>query len=80
MIMHSEGGYMSFPAAGRRPVSLILSGPAAGAIGAAKLGVAMGVENVITADMGGTSYDRPSCTAARCRSAGAPWSTTSRPG
>ena len=34
MIMHSEGGYMSFPAAGRRPVSLILSGPAAGAIGA----------------------------------------------
>ena len=57
MIMHSEGGYMSFPAAGRRPVSLILSGPAAGAIGAAKLGAAMGVENVITADMGGTSYD-----------------------
>jgi N-methylhydantoinase A len=57
MIMHSEGGYMSFPAAGRRPVSLILSGPAAGAIGAAKLGAAIGVENVITADMGGTSYD-----------------------
>jgi len=57
MIMHSEGGYMSMEAAGRRPVSLILSGPAAGAIGAAKLGGKLGLENVITADMGGTSYD-----------------------
>jgi N-methylhydantoinase A len=57
MIMHSEGGYMSFAAAGRRPVSLILSGPAAGAIGAAKLGASLGLDNVITADMGGTSYD-----------------------
>ena len=44
MIMHSEGGYMSFAAAGRRPVSLILSGPAAGAIGAAKLGASLGLE------------------------------------
>lgn len=57
MIMHSEGGYMSMEAAGQRPVSLILSGPAAGAIGAAKLGAQLGFENIITADMGGTSYD-----------------------
>lgn len=57
MIMHSEGGYMSMDDAGKRPVSLILSGPAAGAIGAAKLGSQIGVENIITADMGGTSYD-----------------------
>jgi N-methylhydantoinase A len=57
MIMHSEGGYMSMEAAQERPVSLILSGPAAGAIGAAKLGGQIGLENIITADMGGTSYD-----------------------
>jgi N-methylhydantoinase A len=57
MIMHSEGGYMTMEAAQERPVSLILSGPAAGAIGAAKLGKQMGFENIITADMGGTSYD-----------------------
>jgi N-methylhydantoinase A len=57
MIMHSEGGYMSMQAAGRKPVSLILSGPAAGAIGAAKLGRRLGLDQIITADMGGTSYD-----------------------
>ena len=57
MIMHSEGGYMSMEEAQKRPVSLILSGPAAGATGAAKLGGQLGLENIITADMGGTSYD-----------------------
>jgi N-methylhydantoinase A len=57
MIMHSEGGYISMEDAGKRPSSLILSGPAAGAIGAEKLGSRMGLENIITADMGGTSYD-----------------------
>ncbi|WP_251329720.1 hydantoinase/oxoprolinase family protein [Haloplanus pelagicus] len=57
LIMHSEGGYTSVEEAKERPVSLVSSGPAAGVIGANELGKQLGVENIITADMGGTSFD-----------------------
>jgi N-methylhydantoinase A len=53
----SNGGVMPAAEAGRRPVETLLSGPAAGVIGAAFVGKAAGFERLITFDMGGTSAD-----------------------
>ena len=53
----SNGGVMTAREAGNRPVETLMSGPAAGAIGAAFVAKAAGVEKVITLDMGGTSTD-----------------------
>lgn len=53
----SNGGIMPAAEAGRRPVETLLSGPAAGVIGAAFVGKAAGFERLITFDMGGTSAD-----------------------
>ena len=53
----SNGGVMSVEAAARRPVETLLSGPAAGVIGAAYVGRRMGVHRLVTLDMGGTSVD-----------------------
>jgi N-methylhydantoinase A/oxoprolinase/acetone carboxylase beta subunit len=56
-VMNSGGVAISAAAARREPVRTILSGPAAGVIGAADLVRAMGVDRFITFDMGGTSTD-----------------------
>jgi N-methylhydantoinase A len=56
-IMASSGGLVAAPAAAARPVETLLSGPAAGVQGAAYVGEAAGVENLVTMDMGGTSCD-----------------------
>ena len=53
----SNGGVMPAREAGQRPVETLLSGPAAGVIGAAFVGKAAGFERLITFDMGGTSAD-----------------------
>ncbi|HTZ37832.1 MAG TPA: hydantoinase/oxoprolinase family protein [Stellaceae bacterium] len=53
----SNGGIMPAGEAGERPVETLLSGPAAGVIGAAFVGAASGHERLITFDMGGTSAD-----------------------
>lgn len=53
----SNGGIMPASEAGKRPVETLLSGPAAGVIGAAFVGAASGHERLITFDMGGTSAD-----------------------
>jgi len=53
----SNGGVMPVDEAGERPVETLLSGPAAGVIGAAFLGAATGQPNLVTFDMGGTSAD-----------------------
>ena len=53
----SNGGVMSVEAAARRPVETLLSGPAAGVIGAAFVGRLMGERRFVTLDMGGTSVD-----------------------
>ena len=53
----SNGGVMSVEAAARRPVETLLSGPAAGVIGAAYVGRLMGEKRLVTLDMGGTSVD-----------------------
>ncbi|GAA5087348.1 N-methylhydantoinase A [Thermocatellispora tengchongensis] len=57
LMTRSGGGAMTATAAREQPVSLILSGPAGGVIGAAALSRALGTPNLITIDMGGTSLD-----------------------
>ncbi|MXZ42340.1 MAG: hydantoinase/oxoprolinase family protein [Caldilineaceae bacterium SB0666_bin_21] len=57
LLTRSGGGVMTVASAQAEPVQLILSGPAAGVIGAAAFGEVIGVPNLITLDMGGTSLD-----------------------
>jgi N-methylhydantoinase A len=56
-IMQSNGGVISAPQAATRPVQLVASGPAGGAIGGMAVGQATGFTDVITLDVGGTSCD-----------------------
>lgn len=53
----SNGGVMTAREAAERPAETLMSGPAAGAIGAAFVARAAGFERVITIDIGGTSTD-----------------------
>jgi N-methylhydantoinase A len=55
LVMQSAGGVYTADAAKRRPVYMVESGPAAGVIAAAELGRALGVRDVISFDMGGTT-------------------------
>jgi len=57
MIVQSNGGVMAVDTACRLPVRTALSGPAAGVIAAGYIAGSAGFENVITGDMGGTSFD-----------------------
>ena len=57
LLMQGNGGMMSAPTACRAAAQTVLSGPAAGAIAAARLCRAAGFENVLACDMGGTSFD-----------------------
>ena len=57
LIVQSNGGVMTVDTARRRPVRTALSGPAAGVIAAAHIAAEAGFPNVITCDMGGTSFD-----------------------
>jgi N-methylhydantoinase A len=54
-VMRSDGGMAVLGAASRRPAALIESGPASGVIAAAYLGRALGIANVLSFDMGGTT-------------------------
>jgi N-methylhydantoinase A len=57
-IMQSGGGVMPIEtASGVKAVHTCLSGPAAGMIGARRFAEAAGYGNVVTIDMGGTSFD-----------------------
>jgi N-methylhydantoinase A len=56
-IVQSNGGIMSTTMARRFPVRTALSGPAAGVVAGAALARAAGFDNVITCDLGGTSFD-----------------------
>ncbi len=57
MIVQSNGGVMAVDTASRLPVRTALSGPAAGVIAAGYIASEAGFDDVITGDMGGTSFD-----------------------
>ena len=57
LIVQSNGGVMSIGTAKKYPVRTALSGPAAGVIAATAIAEAAGFPNIITCDMGGTSFD-----------------------
>lgn len=54
-VMQSSGGTVRTEVAKQRPVYAIESGPAAGVVGAAALGRHLGIDNLISFDMGGTT-------------------------
>lgn len=56
-VLASNGGAMSAAQAARQPARTLLSGPAAGVVGARVAARAAGVGDAITLDMGGTSTD-----------------------
>ncbi|MBE04850.1 MAG: 5-oxoprolinase [Gammaproteobacteria bacterium] len=57
LIMQSNGGVVSAEAAGQKPVTMLLSGPAAGVLGATYMSHLAGHKDVLTLDVGGTSTD-----------------------
>ena len=56
-IMLASGGLSSCQLAAAAPVNMVNSGPAAGVLASASLGRALGLEDLVTIDMGGTSLD-----------------------
>ncbi len=57
LIVQSNGGVMTVESARQLPVRTALSGPAAGVIASAYIASEAGFPNIITCDMGGTSFD-----------------------
>jgi len=57
LIVQSNGGVMGLDQAREMPVRTALSGPAAGVIAAAHIAAEAGFPDVITGDVGGTSFD-----------------------
>jgi N-methylhydantoinase A len=57
LVMRSSGGVVSLPEAAAHPALVLVSGPAAGVVGAARIAALAGAENAISLDMGGTSAD-----------------------
>jgi N-methylhydantoinase B len=57
LVMTSEGGVITAKAAAARPVSVLMSGPAAGVIGCQRLAVQLGCDHALAVDVGGTSFD-----------------------
>ncbi len=56
-VMKSNGGVLSADEVVHQPISTVLSGPAAGALGAALIAKVAGFDKVLTSDGGGTSTD-----------------------
>jgi len=54
-VMRSDGGMAAIAVAADRPATLIESGPASGVIGAAYVGRTLGIDAVLSFDMGGTT-------------------------
>lgn len=57
LVMQSNGGVVPAARLGERAAHIIRSGPAAGVTAAARIAEEVGFHRVITADMGGTSFD-----------------------
>lgn len=56
-IMQGSGGTTTPQEAKREPIHLLESGPVGGVIGAQTLGTHLDIDNIISADMGGTSFE-----------------------
>jgi len=56
-IMQSNGGVSTFEGSAKKPVATVLSGPAGGVIASMGTCERVGINNIITFDMGGTSCD-----------------------
>ena len=57
LIMQSSGGVVKHSTAAQKPVTMLLSGPAAGILGAIHMAKLAGFDNILTSDVGGTSTD-----------------------
>ena len=57
LVMRSSGGLATLEEAAAHPAWILVSGPAGGVVGAAKVAQLAGFENAISFDMGGTSTD-----------------------
>lgn len=57
LVMQGNGGMMAAGTAVDLAVHTVMSGPAAGAIAAARIGAQAGHPNLVACDMGGTSFD-----------------------
>jgi N-methylhydantoinase A len=57
LVMRSSGGVATLAEAASHPAVALVSGPAAGVVGAARIAQAAGIDNAISLDMGGTSTD-----------------------
>jgi N-methylhydantoinase A len=61
LVTRSNGGVMTVGEAADFPVHTMLSGPAAGVVGALHFARKAGVERIVTCDLGGTSLDVAVC-------------------
>ena len=57
LIMQSNGGVVKHSTAGEKPVTMLLSGPAAGILGSIHMARLAGYKDILTIDVGGTSTD-----------------------
>ena len=57
VVMRSNGGEMSLEAAVEAPIQIAVSGPTGGVIAAKRTAELLGLPNLVTLDMGGTSTD-----------------------
>jgi N-methylhydantoinase A len=57
LVMQSSGGVATARGAAKRPSGVVMSGPAGGAVGAARAAAASGHAHALALDMGGTSTD-----------------------
>jgi len=57
LVMRSSGGVATPAEAAAHPAAILVSGPAAGVVGAARIAGLAGIEDAIAFDMGGTSTD-----------------------
>lgn len=69
-LTQSNGGVIGFEQAARLPVRTVLSGPSTGVVAAQALGAMIGMPDLITFDMGGTSTDVALLQGGACRLTG----------
>lgn len=57
LMMTSEGGVVAADVVADEPVSVLMSGPAAGVVACTAIGRRLGADRILTMDVGGTSFD-----------------------